>query len=126
MYHMILLIVDNPDQCPSVLDAWEALGVGGITILESTGLGRLRRAGIRDDLPLMPSLSYLLKGREERHRTLFTVVEGDDRVDQIIETTQAILGDLNEANIGVLFVLPVSRVVGLQGGQNRAQKDKNS
>jgi nitrogen regulatory protein PII len=122
MYQMILLVVDNPDQCSSVLDTWEALGVGGITILDSTGLGRLRKAGIRDDMPLMPSLSSLLKTREERHRTLFTVVEGDDRVDEIIAATQKILGDLNEANNGVLFVLPVSRVVGLHGGQRRAQK----
>jgi nitrogen regulatory protein PII len=121
-----MLIVDNPDQCPSVLDAWEALGVGGITILESTGLGRLRRAGIRDDMPLMPSLSYLLKRREERHRTLFTVVENEEWVDKVIETTQTILGDLDEAHNGVLFVLPVSRVVGLHGGQVRAQKGKES
>lgn len=124
MYHMILLVVDNPDQCPSVLDAWEELGVGGITILDSTGLGRLRKAGIRDDVPLMPSLSHLLKGREERHRTIFTVVEGEEWVDRIIEKTQEIMGDLNEANVGVLFVLPVSRVVGLHGGQIRAQKGK--
>lgn len=124
MYHMILLVVDNPDQCPPILDAWEELGVGGITILDSTGLGRLRKANYRDDIPLMPSLSFLLKGREERHRTIFTVVEGEERVDRIIERTQSILGDLNEANVGVLFVLPVSRVVGLHGGQSRAQKGK--
>lgn len=122
MYHMILLVADNPDQCPNILDAWDSLGVGGITILDSTGLGRLRKSGIRDDMPLMPSLSYLLKGREERHRTLFTVVEGEVMVDRIIETTQKILGDLNEAHNGVLFVLPVLRVVGLQGGQSRAKK----
>lgn len=126
MYHMILLVVDNPDQCPSVLDAWEELGVGGITILDSTGLGRLRKAGLRDDIPLMPSLSHLLKGREERHRTIFTVVEGEEWVDRIVEKTQAILGDLNEANVGVLFVLPVSRVIGLHGGQARARKGKGS
>jgi nitrogen regulatory protein P-II 1 len=125
MYHMILLVIDNPDQCPPVLDAWEELGVGGITILDSTGLGRLRKAGIRDDIPLMPSLSLLLKGREERHRTIFTVVEGEEWVDRIVEKTQSILGDLNEANVGVLFVLPVSRVVGLHGGQARARKGKD-
>jgi hypothetical protein len=101
------------------------LGVGGITILDSTGLGRLRKAGIRDDIPLMPSLSLLLKGREERHRTIFTVVEGEAWVDRIVEKTQSILGDLNEANVGVLFVLPVSRVVGLHGGQTRAKKGKD-
>jgi nitrogen regulatory protein PII len=126
MYHMILLVIDDPDQCPSILDAWDELGVGGITIFDSTGLGRLRKSGIRDDIPLMPSLSHLLKGREERHRTIFTVVEGEEWVDRIIEKTQAILGDLNEANVGVLFVLPVSRVVGLKGGQLRARKGKTN
>lgn len=126
MYQMILLVVDNPDQCSPVLDTWDSLGVGGITILDSTGLGRLRKAGIRDDMPLMPSLSSLLKTREERHRTLFTVVEGEARVDEIIEATQQILGDLDEAHNGVLFVLPVSRVVGLHGGQRRGQRGKSS
>ena len=43
MYHMVLLIVDSVDQCFPVLDAWEALEVGGITILESTGLGRCEK-----------------------------------------------------------------------------------
>ena len=124
MYQMILLVIDNPDQCQFVLDAWEELGVGGITILDSTGLGRLRKSSIRDDIPLMPSLSHLLKGREERHRTIFTVVDGEEWVDRIVEKTQTIMGDLNEANVGVLFVLPVSRVVGLQGGQSRAQQGK--
>ena len=126
MYHMILLVIDDPDQCPSILDAWDELGVGGITILDSTGLGRMRKSGIRDDIPLMPSLSHLLKGREERHRTIFTVVENEEWVDRIIEKTQSILGDLNEANVGVLFVLPVSRVVGLQGGQLRAKRGKSN
>ena len=58
MYHMVILIVDNVEQCFPVLDAWEALEVGGITILESTGLGRVRKSGPRDDLPLMPSLTF--------------------------------------------------------------------
>jgi nitrogen regulatory protein PII len=121
MYHMVLLIVNSVDQCFPVLDAWEALEVGGITILESTGLGRVRKMGPRDDLPLMPSLMNLLKSREERHRTLFTVVDSEEKVDQLIEATQKIIGDLNNAHNGVLFVLPVSRVVGLRGGQERAK-----
>jgi nitrogen regulatory protein PII len=121
MYHMVLLIVNSVDQCFPVLDAWEALEVGGVTILESTGLGRVRKSGLRDDLPLMPSLMNLLKSREERHRTLFTVVDSEEKVDQLIEATQKIIGDLNNAHNGVLFVLPVSRVVGLRGGQERAK-----
>ena len=124
MYHMVLLIVGHIEQCFSVLDAWEALEVGGITILESTGLGTVKKSGLRDDLPLMPSLTNILKGREERHRTIFTVVDSEEKVEELIEVTQTIIGDLNNAHNGVLFVLPVSRVVGLAGAQNRAKGSK--
>lgn len=120
MYHMILLVLDDVNQCTNILEAWDAQGVGGITILESTGMGRVKKLSIRDDLPLMPSLSHLFQTREERHRTLFTVVETDEMVDQVINATEAILGNLEEPQNGVLFVLPVSRVVGLHGGQTRA------
>ena len=123
MYNMILLVLDDTNQCTSVLEAWEAQEVGGITILESTGLGRVRKLSIRDDIPLMPSLSRLLQNREERHRTLFTVVEGDEMVDKVIAATESVVGDLNNPHNGILFVLPVSRVVGLHGGQARAKGD---
>ena len=121
MYHMILLILDDTNQCSAILEAWEAQEVGGITILESTGLGRVRKLSIRDDIPLMPSLSRLLQNREERHRTLFTVVEGEEMVDKVIAATQNVIGDMENAHNGVLFVLPVSRVMGLHGAQARAK-----
>ena len=120
MYHMIMLILDDVNQCTTVLEAWDAQGVGGITILESTGMGRVKKLSIRDDIPLMPSLSRLLQTREERHRTLFTVVETEEMVDRIIQTTEEIIGNLENPNNGVIFVLPVSRVKGLHGGQERA------
>lgn len=121
MYHMIMLVLDDINQCTSILEAWEGQGVGGVTIFESTGLGRVRKMSIRDDIPLMPSLSRLLQTREERHRTLFTVVETEEMVDNVIKATEAILGNMEEPHNGVIFVLPVSRVIGLHGGQERAK-----
>lgn len=115
MHQMVLLVLDDVNHCSPVLDAWEAAGVSGITILDSTGLGRVRAANsFRDDFPLMPSISNLMKSREERHRTMFTVVESDDMVDKLISITQKITGDLQSPNQGVLFVLPVSRAIGLR------------
>jgi len=122
MYQMVLLIVADSQQCPNILDAWEAQGVGGITILESTGLGRVRKASIRDDIPLMPSLSRLFQHREVRHRTIFTVVDSDEMVDKLIEVTEKVLGDLNDPDNGVMFVLPISRVIGFAGAKERAQE----
>jgi nitrogen regulatory protein PII len=121
MYHMILLVLDKLEQSHSVLAAWEATGASGITILESTGMARVRETAIRDDLPLIPSITSLLASREEHHHTFFSVVEDEAHVDRIIEATQAITGDLNEADSGVMFVLPVTRAIGLHGAQKRAQ-----
>ena len=115
MYQMVLLVLDDVNNCTSVLDAWEAIGVTGITILDSTGLGRVRAASsYRDDFPLMPSISNLMKSREERHRTMFTVVDSNEMVDKIIQVTQEITGGLDAPNQGVIFVLPVTRAIGLQ------------
>ena len=122
MMHMVLLVVNNLDECSPILDAWEEAGVGGITILESAGLGRVRKAGMRPDLPLMPSLSDFFRTPEHRHRTIFTVVDEESMVDRLIEVTQEIVGDLEDPDNGLLFVLPVTRAVGVHGGQDRSSK----
>ena len=52
MHQMVLLVLDDVNYCTPVLDAWEKAGVSGITILDSTGLGRVRAASsYRDDFP---------------------------------------------------------------------------
>ena len=123
MYQMVLLIVSNTERIPGILDGWEAAGVPGITILESTGLGKVRKAAIRDDIPLMPSLSRFFQQQEVRHRTMFTVVDSDEMVERLIDATEKELGNLNDPNNGVMFILPVSRVVGFSGAKSRANKD---
>ncbi len=113
MSYMVIFVLDDLDRSPEVLSAWEDVGVSGITIIESTGLGRVRRMmGLRDDLPLMPSVMRLLQTREERHRTLFTVVPEEADIDRLIAATEAVVGDLREPNRGFLFALPVIRVAG--------------
>ncbi len=114
MYHMIIFIINDPDECDSILTAWEDAGVTGITILESSGLGRARGYGVRDDLPLMPSILDLMRSQETRHRTLFSVVEGEEKVNAVVEATQKVIGDLDEDDSGFLFVLPVSQVHGIR------------
>lgn len=113
MTHLLVLVLDNMEQCPDVLDAWEGVGVTGVTILESTGLNRMRQ-GIRDDFPLLPSLRSMLAGRETHHRTLFSVVEDEAVLERAIEVTQRLVGDLSQPYTGLLFVVPVSRVLGLK------------
>ncbi len=110
---MVLLVVDTLEQCDPVMEAWKAAGAPGITILESSGLHRRQRA-LRDDLGLIPSLESLMASQEYTHRTLFTVVPDEALVERLIEATQQVLGDLNQPHTGILVVLPVWRVLGMQ------------
>jgi nitrogen regulatory protein P-II 1 len=113
MYFQIVFVLDNPDQCRDILDAWENAGIRGVTILESSGLGRVRRAGIRDDLPLIPSLSDIFMNTETQHRTLFTVIKSQSQIEAIVKATQSVVGDLEQPDTGFLFVVPVSQVFGI-------------
>jgi len=113
MAYLVALVLDDPDLCRDVLDAWEAAGAPGVTILDSSGLGRVRQAGIRDEIPLMPSLSDLFRRQEDRHRTLFSVVKDQSQIEAIAQATQAITGELDRGHTGLLFVVPVSQVYGL-------------
>jgi nitrogen regulatory protein PII len=113
MAYLVVLVLDDPGQCPDVLRAWDEAGVSGVTILESTGLGRLQRV-IWDDLPLVPTMRDLLGTRELHHRTLLTVVRDEETMDRVIEATQQVVGDLNQPHTGFLFAVPVVRVLGLE------------
>ena len=123
MNYLVMLIVNEIDDCPAILDAWEAAGALGITILSSTGLGHIRNAGLRDDMPLMPSLQDLFESDEVQHRTLLSVVDSQELVDKLVDSAQQVIGDLDEPHTGFLFVVPVLQAYGLgKHRKNRANE----
>lgn len=114
MAELVVLVLDDPDKTEEVLAAWLAVGVSGATILDSSGLSReLGRRGLRDDLPLFPSLDDLLRSREEPHRTLFAVVPDGFDIDALVAATEEITGVFDEPDTGILFVIPVIHAWGL-------------
>lgn len=116
MYSLVMFVLDDVNYCHDVLNAWEEVGVVGVTMLDSSGLGRIRNANI-DDIPLMPSVSDIFKKSETQHRTLFTVVEGEEKIEAVVKATESVVGSLEDSNTGFLFAVPVSHVYG------RSRKD---
>jgi nitrogen regulatory protein PII len=112
--YLVLFVLNDPDQLEKVLDAWEAAGVSGVTVLPSTGLGRIRqKEGLRDDLPLMPALEDFYHHEGENSRTLFTLVESEKLMKKVVAATEAAVGDLELPGNGILAVLPTVSVHGL-------------
>jgi hypothetical protein len=61
----------------------------------------------------MPSLQSLFAGTEERHRTLLAVIDDEAVLEHAIQVAEEVVGDFNLPNTGILFVVPVSRALGL-------------
>jgi len=122
MNSMIWFVLHDTSLLAEVLSAWKEAGVLGITILPSTGLRRLEFSeSLRDDIPLIPSIEDLMSDEETLNRTLFTIVDDDSLVEKVIESTQRVVGDLNMPNTGILSVIPLGKVYGL----NRKTENSN-
>jgi hypothetical protein len=69
---MILFVLNDPAKVLDLLNAWKVAGASGATVFFSTGMGRIHQsAALRDDLPLMPSLSEFVDRDEKLSRTIF-------------------------------------------------------
>jgi hypothetical protein len=109
---MIIFVLDDVEKFPAVIEAWQKIGCPGITVHETTGLGRIIRQ--RDDLPLMPSLRSLFESSEESHRTIWAVVPDGFDIDALFDATENIVGKLSLPDNGIIFALPIAKVRGLR------------
>jgi hypothetical protein len=111
---LVILITAQTEQSLEVAMAWQQAGATGVTILEGHGLHRLQKnMAIRDDLPLMPSLTALLRGKEVDTHVLVSVVD-DDLAARLRAETVAILGDLTLPGNGLILSLDIADMLGLR------------
>jgi nitrogen regulatory protein P-II 1 len=110
---MILFVLHDTEKLDALLAAWQEAGAPGVTILWSTGVGRIHKDdALREDTPLMPSLEDFYPDPENTSRTMFTIVR-EQLVEGIVAATQRVTGDLSGPNTGLLVVLPTVAVYGL-------------
>lgn len=115
MPQLINLVIHDNDRVDDVVHAWLEAGITGLTLVDTCGLTHhVGHRGLRDDVPLFPSLRSLLEASGNQNRLLFALVADDFDTDGLIRQTEAVLGGLDTPGTGILFVLPVTRVVGLQ------------
>lgn len=119
MSSMIVLVIHDLSQFDELLDRWHDAGAPALTMFDCVGTRGPSEQSRRDDLPLMPTIRDLLQSDEAPRKMIFSIVP-DELVDPIVDATVEMLGDLSEEGKGILFVLPVARVVGLRLDKDEA------
>jgi hypothetical protein len=118
MAYMAILVLAQSDALDAVVDAWRAVGVVDMTVFQSKNLAQIEDRCRRDDLPLFPSMRDIFENQEFDHYTIFTVVEYEDQVEQLIMAAEQQVGDLDNPDNGVFIALPVARMKGMRLGRH--------
>lgn len=116
MPKLVMLITTHVEKGLAVAEAWEAAGAPGVTLIDSYGLHDLRERSKSVEIPLFVSMARVMRQIEQTNQTILSVVN-DDLVDTLIDAACRVLGasSLDEEGVGVAFVLPVDRVIGMRG-----------
>ena len=110
--YMVMFVLNDPNRLDEVLNAWDAGGISGATIIESTGINR-RRAARLVGTTIMAGINRLMSSDEESHYTLFAIVPDEATVVKCLATAESVVGDLNDPNTGVLAAWQLDVVKGV-------------
>jgi nitrogen regulatory protein PII len=105
---LLIAVINEEEKLDEIMSGLVELGVTGATLLGSEGMGRV----ISHDIPIFAGLARLASRSRPRNQTIFSVIE-DAKIDGVVALLQEICGDLENPATGIVFTVPVNRVVGL-------------
>lgn len=106
---LLIAVINQEEKMDDILAGFLELGITGATVIRSEGMGRM----LAQDIPIFAGLQSLLSRARPQNATIFSVIRENAKVDGAITLLQEICGDLNDPATGIVFTLPVNRVVGL-------------
>lgn len=106
---LLVIILNKTDSLEYLLEGLSAAGIGGATIIQSSGLAMTLSK--MDSSFLSASIRSLFTGDEEDNRTILSVIR-NDQLDVARKVVYNTVGDLSQPNTGILFTVPLDFVEG--------------
>ena len=113
---LMVLILNKLDALEYLLEGLSAAGIGGATIIESSGMAMtLSRF---DSSFVSASIRALFSSADdEDNRTILSVIR-DDQLEIARKVIYSTVGDLSMPNTGVLFTMPIDFAEGIRKNRN--------
>jgi nitrogen regulatory protein PII len=109
---LLVVVLGQEDKLDPILAGFVEIGITGATVIESRGMAR-QLSEDATAAPVFAGLQELLARARPQSKTIFSVVETQAKLDAAIEMIQKVCGDMTNPGTGIVFTMPVNRVVGL-------------
>ena len=106
---LLVFVLNKEELLEEVLEAFVEAGITGATILDSEGMGRF----LTYEVPLFADFREFMKGNKPYNKTIFSVVDKEEKIKVVEELIEKICGKLSDPGTGILFTIPVDYVKGL-------------
>lgn len=107
--HLLVCVVNNTAKVNEIVAGFIKIGVTGATVIDSHGTAEIAAS----EIPVFGGFRQLIRGDREPNRTIFSVISDEEVLDRAMKLVEDACGDLAQPSTGIMFAVPVSRVVGL-------------
>lgn len=109
--YVLVMVLDDTAHLNAVLEAWQRAGVGGVTILESTGLNRVLMR--HRPQAAYAGFSQIFGSGQVGHNTLFAVINDVATAEAAVAATEQVTGPLAGPDTGIMFLVPLVKAWGV-------------
>ncbi len=114
---LMVIILNKIDALDYLLEGLSAAGIGGATIIESSGLAMTLSK--LDSSFVSASIRALFSGNED-NRTILSVIR-NDQLELARKVVYNTVGDLSLPNTGILFTVPIDFAEGISKNRKKPQ-----
>lgn len=107
---LMVIILNKVESLEYLLEGLSAAGIGGATIIESSGLAMTLSK--LDSNFLSASIRSLFSGNED-NKTILSVIK-NDQLDLARRVVYNTVGDLSLPNTGIMFTIPIDFAEGIR------------
>jgi len=111
--YVLFQVLEQTELLAQIIEKLAKIGVPGVTVLDSIGMGRILLRSSKD-VPTLEIIESVLEKRQSTNKTLFAVIEEEKTLKKAIETIKSICGDLNDPGKGIIFVFPLNLAEGIR------------
>lgn len=111
---LLIFVLNKIDKLDRLLKEFAKHDITGATVISSAGMAHeLLKSNDETLSRIVGSLRKLLNPEDTQNKTIFMAIK-EEKVNEVIEVIESVIGGLDQPNSGILFTLPIDFIKGIK------------